>query len=103
MSYEHIMKTQAQWEKTSAKYMLIPEGVLCIEVIDQDNMNLKIGDGNRTFAQLPYVNSSEIDLSAYAKKTYVDVHILPVQQEVNVFGADQSCPYKQSIVGHDRE
>lgn len=84
MSYEHIMKTQAQWEKTSAKYMLIPEGVLCIEVIDQDNMNLKIGDGNRTFAQLPYVNSSEIDLSAYAKKTYVDAHILPVQQEVNV-------------------
>jgi hypothetical protein len=59
MSYEHIMKTQAQWEKTSAKYMLIPEGVLCIEVIDQDNMNLKIGDGNRTFAQLPYVNSLE--------------------------------------------
>ena len=51
-------RTTEEWlEETQT----IPEGFLCIEKADGDKTKLKVGDGERTYDQLPYAGA-EVDL-----------------------------------------
>lgn len=53
-------RTSEQW---SAVTKVIPKGFLCAEIISEDKLKIKIGDGTRAYASLPYVGG-EMDESA---------------------------------------
>lgn len=60
-----ITRTISEWNKVSMKSEIIPKGVKCIEVINQDHHRLKVGDGVHPFSQLPYIGESEIETLAF--------------------------------------
>jgi len=60
-----ITRTISEWNKVSVKSEIIPKGVKCVEVINQDNHRLKVGDGIHPFSQLPYIGESEIETLAF--------------------------------------
>lgn len=60
-----ITRTISEWNKVSMKSEIIPKGVKCVEVINQDNHRLKVGDGIHPFSQLPYIGESEIETLAF--------------------------------------
>ena len=68
-SFDHVVKTTAQWESQSFEYWIIPRGVLCVELTPDKKTKIKIGEGNKIYSQLPYINS-ETDLSDYYTKAY---------------------------------
>ena len=80
----HIVRTTEQWETTADKYEIIPEGVLCIEFTVSDKTNIKIGNGHKTFKELPYV-AGNIDLSLYYTREETDNRILSILNEQKVF------------------
>lgn len=80
----HIVRTTEQWETTADKYEIIPEGVLCIEFTPSDRTNIKIGNGHKTFRELPYV-AGNIDLSLYYTREETDNRILSILNEQKVF------------------
>ena len=61
-------RTTEEW-KTEAK--VIPEGFLCVEKADGDKIKLKVGDGERTYEQLPYAGA-EVNLDDYYDKGEID-------------------------------
>lgn len=57
----NVVKTTAEW---AAVTDVITKGVLCVETTDDNKVKIKIGDGVKAFAALPY--ASEVDLSDYS-------------------------------------
>ena len=57
----NVTKTTAEWADVSD---VVTKGVLCVEFTADNKVKLKVGDGAKTFANLPY--ASEIDLSNYS-------------------------------------
>ena len=57
----NVVKTTAEWAAVSD---VITKGVLCVETTDDNKVKIKIGDGVKAFADLPY--ASEVDLSKYS-------------------------------------
>ena len=51
----YIIRKTSEWINTSSRYTLIPEGCLCIELLNDNDMKIKIGDGKRKFHELPYI------------------------------------------------
>lgn len=78
----HIIRTTKQWNTTSDKYDIIPEGVLCIELVDANKTNAKVGDGHKTFAELPYLGSGE--LSNYYTKIEADNRVLELIEDSTI-------------------
>ena len=52
---DHMIKTTQEWQATSMLNKIIGRGVLCIEIGNDGMFSLKIGDGKRTYPNLPYV------------------------------------------------
>lgn len=48
----HLTKSTSDWASFST---VIPRGLLCVEIMTTGETRTKIGDGSKTFAQLPYV------------------------------------------------
>lgn len=63
----HIVRTSEQWSRSSFQYQIIPTGVLCVELTPTGKTNIKIGEGNKNFIELPYV-TDQIDLTNYLTK-----------------------------------
>lgn len=53
-------RTSEQW---AAVTKVIPKGFLCAEIISEDKLKIKIGDGTRSYSALPYIGG-EMDESA---------------------------------------
>ena len=63
----HIVRTSEQWSRSSFQYQIIPAGVLCVELTPTGKTNIKIGEGNKNFIELPYI-TDQIDLTNYFTK-----------------------------------
>ena len=71
-SHQHVVKTSAQWNERAVEYWVVPRGCLCIELTPKGITKLKVGEGDKTYHQLPYICNHE-DLSNYYTKEEVDV------------------------------
>ena len=84
----HLVRTTHEWQSTSIKYKIIPKGCLCVELTTDGNTKIKVGEGNKYYEQLSYIESDvDMDevvrivkeyLETYATKEYVDneIHIV---------------------------
>ena len=70
-SHQHVVKTSAQWAERAVEFWVIPRGCLCVELTPDKKTKLKVGEGNKYYAQLPYVNDIG-DLSEYYTKEEID-------------------------------
>ena len=93
-SFDHVVKTTAQWESQSFEYWIIPRGVLCVELTPDKKTKIKIGEGNKIYSQLPYINS-ETDLSDYYTKEEID-NILAMLNFVAI-PSSEIYPTKESL------
>lgn len=93
-SFDHVVKTTAQWESQSFEYWIIPRGVLCVELTPDKKTKIKIGEGNKIYSQLPYINS-ETDLSDYYTKEEID-NILALLNFVAI-PSSEIYPTKESL------
>ena len=93
-SFDHVVKTTAQWESQSFEYWIIPRGVLCVELTPDKKTKIKIGEGNKIYSQLPYINS-ETDLSDYYTKEEID-NILALLNFVAI-PSTEIYPTKESL------
>ena len=57
----NVVKTTAEWSQVTD---VITKGVLCIETTADNKVKIKVGDGAKTFANLPY--ACDVDLSDYS-------------------------------------
>ena len=78
----HIVRTSDQWKNTYDKYELIPNGVLCVELVSSDVTKIKIGDGHNIFSKLPYIG--DLDLSKYYTKLETDTRIKEILSQEKV-------------------
>lgn len=93
-SFDHVVKTTEQWESRSYEYWIIPRGVLCVELTPDKKTKIKIGEGNKIYSQLPYINS-EADLSDYYTKEEID-NILALLNFVAI-PSTEIYPSKESL------
>lgn len=98
-SNQHIIKTTKQWNENSMEYWVIPSGCLCIELTPKGTTLLKIGEGNKYFYELPYVTSTEIDLSNYYNKDEVN-NIIKNLQFMSIVSTD-IYPNEHSLPKHN--
>ncbi len=70
-SHQHVVRTSAQWDACAEEYWVVPRGCLCVELTPKGKTKIKIGEGNKYYAQLPYI-TSETDLSQYYTKEEID-------------------------------
>ena len=72
-SNEHIVRTTQQWEAAAVKYKIIPNGCLCVEFTPDGKTKIKVGDGHKYYAQLPYIGG-DIDIHEIIEliEEYVD-------------------------------
>ena len=80
--HHHIILTTEQWQDKAVEYYIIPRGCLCIELKPNGKTKIKIGEGNKYYAQLPYV-CEDIDLSAYLKIEDFHTAFDPVKDQVD--------------------
>lgn len=71
-SHQHVVKTSAQWNERAVEYWIVPRGCLCIELMPDGKTKIKIGEGNKYYAQLPYI-TSEADLTQYYTKEEINI------------------------------
>jgi hypothetical protein len=71
-SHQHVVKTSAQWNERAVEYWIVPRGCLCIELTPNGKTKIKIGEGNKYYAQLPYI-TSEADLTQYYTKEEINI------------------------------
>jgi len=57
-SMDHMIKTTQQWNATSMTGYIIPSGTLCIEIVNDQDFRAKVGDGKRSYRNLPYLTHS---------------------------------------------
>ena len=55
---DHMIKTTQQWNATSMIGYIIPSGTLCIEIVNDQDFRAKVGDGKRSYQNLPYLTHS---------------------------------------------
>ena len=55
---DHMIKTTQQWNATSMIGYIIPSGTLCIEIVNDQDFRAKVGDGKRSYRNLPYLTHS---------------------------------------------
>lgn len=67
----HVVKTSAQWDERAIEFWVVPRGCLCVELTPDGKTKIKIGEGNKFYSQLPYVNDMS-DLENYYTKEEVD-------------------------------
>ena len=95
---EHIVRTTQQWESSAVKYKIIPRGCVCVELTPDGKTRVKIGEGNKYYEQLPYVDA-DIDmeeiihiveeyLQYYATTEYVDTKVDVVDKKVDELDED---------------
>lgn len=85
----HIARTTEQWSCKYDRHIIIPEGVLCIEFTPAGETKIKIGDGHKVFAQLPYIGgSSSVIIDAYTKDETDNriLQLLDQEQAVRIKG-----------------
>lgn len=71
--FHHIVRTTAQWADRSVANVSIERGVLCIELTPDGHTKLKVGEGNKYYRQLPYIDGSGGgDLSNYYTKAEIN-------------------------------
>ena len=73
-SIRHVVKTTQQWNDRCHMYDLIERGCLCIELCPNGTTRIKVGEGNKYYAQLPYIGgcgNGYNDLSDYFTKEEV--------------------------------
>lgn len=70
-SHQHVVKTTAQWNERAVQFWIIPRGCLCIELTNNHQTRIKVGEGDKYYKQLPYI-TDEADLSNYYTKTEID-------------------------------
>ena len=70
-SYIHIVKRTDQWRERAVQNYIIPRGVLCVELTPDGKTKLKVGEGDKYYAQLPYIGN-DIDISKYFTKEEVE-------------------------------
>lgn len=70
-SHQHVVKTSAQWNDRAVEYWIVPRGCLCVELTSRGKTKLKVGEGNKYYAQLPYICDIE-DLSEYYTKEEIN-------------------------------
>ena len=107
---EHIVRTTQQWESSVVKYKIIPRGCLCVELTQDGKTRVKIGEGNKYYEQLPYVDA-DIDmeeithiveeyLQYYATTEYVDTKITTVDRKVDELDEDVTS-LEETVNGYD--
>jgi prefoldin subunit 5 len=95
---EHIVRTTQQWQSSAVKYKIIPRGCVCVELTSDGKTRVKIGEGNKYYEQLPYVDA-DIDmeeithiveeyLQYYATTEYVDTKVDVVDKKVDKLDED---------------
>lgn len=65
----HVVKTTSQWATETS---VIPKGLLCIEFTGSGQTMAKVGDGVKTYLQLPYLSDGSINIADYYTKTETD-------------------------------
>lgn len=58
----NVCKTTTEW---AAVTTVIDKGLLCVEFTDDGKIQIKIGNGSKTFAELPYVVDGSFSISDY--------------------------------------
>ena len=79
---EHIVRTTEQWESTSVKYKIIPRGCLCVELTPDNTTRIKIGEGDKYYEQLSYIDA-DIDMSQVTELIEEYLQSYPTKEEVN--------------------
>lgn len=64
----NVCKTTEQW---AAETAVISKGLLCVELASENITLVKIGDGVKTYAQLPYITDGSFSISDYSTTTEV--------------------------------
>lgn len=59
---KHVTKTTSEWSTEST---IVEKGILCIELASDGNTYAKVGDGSKTFANLPYLKDGSFKISDY--------------------------------------
>ena len=67
----HVAKTTAQWASESS---VVTKGMLCVEFTTDNKTRLKVGDGLKSFADLPY-SDGNVDLTNYYTKSETDTAV----------------------------
>ena len=70
-SHHHVVKTTAQWKERAVEYWVVPRGCLCVELTPEHKTKLKVGEGNKYYAQLPYICEGH-ELEDYYTKEEID-------------------------------
>jgi hypothetical protein len=73
-NFSHIVRTTDQWNDRAIVNTVIPRGCLCVELTPDKKTKIKIGEGDKFYRQLPYIDSIA-DLSNYYTKSEVDAII----------------------------
>lgn len=105
-SFEHIIRTSAQWNEGAICNYAIPRGVLCIELFPDGITKLKVGEGNKFYRQLPYVGGDGGDLSNYYTKEQVDRIITNLKAvsipSTNIYPNKEALPKTGNKLGEIR-
>lgn len=70
LSSMHIIKRSDQWNDRAVRTMIIPRGCLCVELTPDHETKIKVGEGDKTYEQLPYIGVA-VDISKYFTKEQV--------------------------------
>ena len=70
-SNDHIVRTSREWDDSAIANYPIPRGVLCVEITPKHHTRLKVGEGDKYYHQLPYIDG-DAELSNYYTKQEVD-------------------------------
>ncbi len=65
----NVCKTTAQW---ATETTVISKGLLCVELTTDGKTLVKIGDGVKTYTQLPYITDGSFSISDYSTTTEVN-------------------------------
>ena len=57
----NVTKTTSQWAQVESDGTVISKGLLCIEIDANNKTWAKVGDGVRTWANLPYITDAAIE------------------------------------------
>lgn len=68
----HVAKTTTQWENETS---VISKGLICIEFTSDGKTKAKVGDGVKTYTQLPYLSDGSINITDYYTKSETDDNI----------------------------
>jgi len=74
-------KTTAEW---SQLVNILDRGLLCVELTPDGQTLIKVGDGLHTYAALPYVGTSDVDMNNYYTKGETNAAIANAISEVVV-------------------